>query len=276
MNLFESKIKNALFELLKDNEIKEIIRKITNENDFMVPNLNNEKTDNFEKKIIIITEENSNLIKLSGEKEKIIQLQNDTISDLESKINMTTEENKKLKKAIDEKEKIIQSQIDAIEALNQKNNKLTIELGKNSLSELELDSIKELMTHYNYYRNMPESTKISLKYIIDDSNPLNFYSCGMQERAIDAFWELLKQDIFSDCKNENLNSIFEYFFRNSYSGLSKETFIPLETRIGDKYSEEEHIKAPWSKQLGAISKVLLLGYTKNGSNKIEKKSIVVI
>lgn len=241
MDKIKIKIKSVLLELLEDNEIKDIILKIVHKND------------------------------LSSSKE----LEN-KIYDLERKLELITKERNDLRKTNDEIERTIKSQEDSIKGLSIRNIELENSLNKNTLSEVEADSILELMTQYNLYKNMPESAKISLKYIIDDSNPLNFYSCGMQERAIDAFWELLKEDIFSGAKNENLNSIFEYFFKNSYSGLSKETFKPLETRIGDKYREEEHIKAPGSKQLGAISKVLLLGYTKNGNNKIEKKSIVVI
>ena len=241
MDKIKIKIKSVLLELLEDNEIKDIILKIVHKND------------------------------LSSSKE----LEN-KIYDLERKLELITKERNDLRKTNDEIERTIKSQEDSIKGLSIRNIELENSLNKNTLSEVEADSILELMTQYNLYKNMPESAKISLKYIIDDSNPLNFYSCGMQERAIDAFWELLKEDIFSGAKNENLNSIFEYFFKNSYSGLSKETFIPLETRIGDKYREEEHIKAPGSRQLGEISKVLLLGYTKNGNNKIEKKSIVVI
>ena len=164
-------------------------------------------------------------------------------------------------------------------------------LQKNYIEEKrELDSTKQqlicyknnfsiAMEKYKLYQRVSEPTREGLENVICEKDAITFVvSCGNMEN-LQRIWEYTK-DILSDSNKlkdvEILKEIFDYFFEVYNQSLAEALYQRDDIDVGDDFDDEYQSRSRESATSGAITKVLLRGYSSINTGKIICKSVVQV
>ncbi|MBQ7783183.1 MAG: hypothetical protein IJ368_04360, partial [Oscillospiraceae bacterium] len=150
----------------------------------------------------------------------------------------------------------------------------------------------DLTSMFEKFKNLSPMTKNGLKEVFnEDLNVRSFLSSGAQWGHIQALWEFTQQKIndedFTDV--DTLNKIFAYFLDFHNSSYPTPIYALLDTKPGDQYNEDEHVKLMSreerkaaffdNKKKGAVSEgpvkeVVLRGYKNLRNGRVLKQSVV--
>jgi DNA repair exonuclease SbcCD ATPase subunit len=272
------KIKKKLLKLLlEDDEVKQAIRNVFNENNKIE---NEEKTidSNRDKEIEELKKEIEMLNGFrekyekfkkcfSDEKKKNTQL-SENLSSKDEELQQLLEVKSKLNEEIEESKRKKEVILKGVKELEVKLNDSKEETKKYK------EPFKEQLKVYDLYHRLSQTTKSSLKGIFKDDSLIGFFACGVQEKNIDSFWEYTKNEIIEEKNSDvkNLIVIFNFLFERYL--MAYPMYVVQEIQIGEEFKTEKHIKDSQSSVSGAISKVLLRGWVNSKNSKIVKKSVV--
>jgi len=174
---------------------------------------------------------------------------------------------------------------DVTNQLNQKiedNKQYIVNEANNAKYLKELDEYRsmfgDLYKVIIMYNRLSEANKKSLKGLFKSNDPVVFLASGMSQGGIESLWEyakmlIMKRD-YGDI--EELSGII-YFFIDVMNNVRN---VPLnkllDTKKGDVFDIEMHIRTSDSRPAGKIVRVLLQGFRNAGNNGIIKKSVVEV
>lgn len=230
--------------------------------------------EKFKKKLIEALEDDEviNILKKIFNKKNDFESNNnlEEFKELKEKLKIYETENLDLKKIINEKDILIKE-------LKHKNTQLENNL-KSMEKEVEILEKRFIDTEkvYQIYLMLNEKTKDSLKGIFKGNTIEEFIYCGVQKENIDSLWEYIKKEAMLENEIENLEKIFDYFFRAYNKIYENPVFARNKTNIGEQFDEDKHIRVQTGKTSGTINLKILEGYYTILGNKVIKKSVVKI
>ena len=245
--------KEELLELLKDEEIQEVI--------LTIKKSKKKKENNLED---ILQEKDKEIEVLKGLVEKFKKCFADEevkTENLTKNVNLKDNELRELE-----------------EAKNRLKNEIEeMKSEKNDLSkkvDFYRDNFKKELTTYALYEGLNSSTKTSLKGIFKDDSLKGFLACGVQEKNISSFWDYVKDELREE-KNSDIKSLktIFYFFFEGYN-RAYPMYEVQKVVLGDEFDTEEHIKTNASSVSGKVDEVVFTGWVNSKTKKIVKKSIV--
>lgn len=257
-------------------EDEKVLRKIKS---ILSINTNNEEVEKYKRKYKEYKKKYDELNEKSQNIEKQVK---DIIKKNTVKVLSLEEENNNLCKNL---EKIKIEQKNVIDDLNEKNNEIKV-LRKNIESiEDEKNTIKkdvenfrrsyaDIEKYYGLYLKLSDKLKSELKNILNCENAQLFIAWGTQWANITALFETISYN-FNNYSKDDLDKIiavFDYFF-DLYKNVNN-AYERLETKIGEKYDYEYHVKIGESSSSETIKEVVLLGYKRISDGKIMQKSFV--
>jgi len=239
--------KDELVELLKDEDIRDIIKDIVKDNN---TRQDNNEIEKLKEEIEVLNrlvekwkncfkkEENKNISLLSKEK----QLENE-IKECETKY-----------KKVKEKNKILNSKVDLYE-----------------------DNFGDDLKAFDLYQSLNDNTKHSLEGIFRDKSIAGFMACGLQENNIHTLWDYIQNEL-RDNKNSDIKTLIEMFdILFAKYLLAYNIFEYQNVNIGDRFDTDDHIRDNSSKLVsGDISQIVFRGWINSKNNKIIKKTIVKV
>ena len=139
----------------------------------------------------------------------------------------------------------------------------------------------EIDRMYKMYQQLDEDIRGELAGIFGSADtPIQFFCGALQENHLDNFWEYIRDKINSgriDNDTEGmLNNLFDFCFDMVNGSQSKPMYKRLQVQAGFDFDNSYMIKTSDSSQLGVIKKVKLAGYVYASSNKIVKRSLVLV
>ena len=142
------------------------------------------------------------------------------------------------------------------------------------------ENYSELETAYNSYKKLSDRTKFALEGIFGaESSPTTFLAGALQEKNLDALFDYTATEINNGTDSaevEILRGLFDFAFAAINSARREEIFARLEISEGDDFDGEIMRKTSASSQSGSVKNILLVGYKYIQTNKIAKKSLVLI
>ena len=139
----------------------------------------------------------------------------------------------------------------------------------------------EIDRMYKMYQQLGEDIRGELAGIFGSADtPIQFFCGALQENHLDNFWDYICNKINSgriDNDTEGmLNCLFDFCFDMVNSSQSKPMYKRLQVQAGFDFDNNYMIKTSDSSQLGVIKEVKLAGYVYASSNKIVKRSLVLV
>ena len=139
----------------------------------------------------------------------------------------------------------------------------------------------EIDSMYKIYQQLDENIHEELSGIFGSADtPIQFFCGALQENHLDNFWEYIRDKINSgriDNDTEGmLNNLFDFCFDMVNGSQSKPMYKRLQVQAGFDFDNNYMIKTSDSSQLGVIKEVKLAGYVYASSNKIVKRSLVLV
>lgn len=200
--------------------------------------------------------------------------------------NLETNQRESVQK--DRKIRELSIQIDGLQAENKKNissiqrmeqDILRAEEMKNKLRNLE-SSYSEYQSIFQLFLALPSSLKTSLKGIFNGSDLWSFVICGAQPERLMDFWDFCMRDFkrgkLIDQK-EKLVKIFDFFFEKINSTLNETPlYLRQEIKKGMSFDTAYHTATSDSDAVGRIQEILLPGIVYANSQKVLKKSVVIV
>lgn len=137
-------------------------------------------------------------------------------------------------------------------------------------------NFRELNGHYDLYISLGTVIHNELNNIIKNTKADTFLVSGVQRDNLSLLWDFIakKTSIYNQTQINVLIKIFEYFFKKYNEIYNVYEF--LDVKEGDKFNSNLHMIGKDSLVSGNISKVVFRGYKNNRTQKIQKKSIVII
>lgn len=135
-----------------------------------------------------------------------------------------------------------------------------------------------VLAAYNEYEQLMPTTKARLAGIVKADNMETFISCGVQYENIDPLWEFIKREIIEERLEdvEKLENIFDFFLQAHNGIYTSPLFVRTTVTIGELLDEDVHIRTSNSRVTGPVQRVYLAGYRNMKTNKIVKKSVVLV
>lgn len=219
------------------------------------------------------------------EREEEIQMLKELIDKWKKCFTDEKEKNQNLMQEKASKEEDLEQVIREKKALETKYTSQTVQLNKTTNEAKEISKKLEFYREnfhnelkiYEKYLSLQDKTKESLKNIFKGASLIDFISCGVQEKNIQNFWEYTKIEIIED-QNSDIDILVEmfYFFFARYS-VAYDMYELLDTKVGDSFDTQNHIKHNNSKSNNEdISKIYLQGYKNIKTDKTIKQSIVKV
>ena len=136
----------------------------------------------------------------------------------------------------------------------------------------------EVISVYNTYLTLDETTKRNLSNIINCSTILLFIISCSEYDNLQRLWDYIKTLAVGGNfeKLLVLKHVFDFFFSGYNSSRQPSRFVLDTTKVGDIFDDDEHIRGFGSKVSGRITEVVLYGYRNAATGRIEKKSVVVV
>lgn len=240
MNEIQISFKRILYELLKDTEIQEEIKKIVR--------ADKEEAENFRQK----------LEELEKEKELLHQQLEETWVECERLQGRCRELEKE--KTVLEKDKT---------SLEKENTEI-----QNSRNEIyrqfqyykkEFEPLEEVNEIWKGIIKLENSQKLFLKNLCGSWDIKSFIALGKDKNSIKQLWNFIKDEIMnSNRKMENIRVLARYFdlcisVFNS-TNIRKEHYDKIEVFIGREFDSRRYIKTSESIVNGVVRDVILNGY----------------
>ncbi len=157
---------------------------------------------------------------------------------------------------------------------------------ENSLQEKETrlqeyaKNYSELESAYTSYKKLSANIKFALEGIFGaESTPTSFLAGALQEGHLESLFDYVATSINNGApqdETEILCDLFDFAFAAANSGRREKIYTRLDTRAGIDFDNDEMRKTSNSAQSGAVKNVLLVGYKFSRTDKIIKKSLVLI
>lgn len=126
----------------------------------------------------------------------------------------------------------------------------------------------------NLYRSLSDSSKMSLKNVINPQDENTFLLSGANKDNLDTLFEYIKNEIINDKLQDitKLKTLYSYFFEEFNKSTPKYEWQNIQ--LGTRFNTDEQIKV--GNASGSIEQVLLQGYVDAKTQKIIKKSVVKV
>lgn len=255
------KFKELLILSLKDNEIKKEIKSILSVSSTNADIECEKLTEQKKKYETMLNQRDQKIISLNKLSSQLKKSEESIKSDLDNlKLNISSLE-------LDNKN------------LNIENKKLKDDLNTFTRKlQTKSNEFKDIKDVYKIYTQLPSNIKTELKGIFKQENIEVFIYCGVQYNNIESLWEYMKIRIANNQKelSTELYNIFE-FFLNAYNKIyDKPVYKIQNVEIGKEFDNDLYIRGYKSKVNGKIISVELKGYINMNTNKIIKKSMVIV
>lgn len=264
--------KNLLLKLLEEDDIKQKILEIVNDNSSLESTnfVYDEKVEFLEEEVIDLKNENSILSEQIKEALLTEMEKDKEIEELKEKCKNL---NKKLQDTLKLMDVEKQNNMLIYKNLTDKDEKFE-KMVKNYLQMEKKYLVLENI--YLIYNNLPEDTKHELGEVLKGDDVESFVFSGAQFDNIELLWDFIKDKIIQgETKEvESLEKIFDYFFKRFNSIYDEPLYELIEEN--ETYDSKLHTKISDSKTNNNIKEVLLKGYKNVNSLKVLKKSVVKI
>jgi len=239
--------KHDLMELLKDMDIRKIIRQIFKEADDKSEDSFKEELQKQKEKLSVELENRLSQIKIENQH---LKTENLKLPELENKLSQIKMENQSLK---------------------------TENLKLNQTVDFYRKNFEEELRVYEVFQSLTDETKGSIGGIFKNGSLAGFVACGVQENSISSLWDFISAEMRNNQNDdiENLKKIFYFLFARF--ALANPIFRLQEGDAGSGFDPEKYaIHHQSSARAGNIKELVLRGWINTATNKIIKKSIVKI
>ncbi|NJE27644.1 hypothetical protein E0L01_02535 [Megamonas funiformis] len=215
-----------------------------------------------------------NLETVNEEKYKLEQKNYDLIID-NTKLR---EEKRQIEKKLYECEKNLNKANGIIDSMQQE-----IEEAQKEKSRLEYFSngYGEIDSMFKTYQQLNEDIRDELQGIFGNADtPVMFFCNALQENHLDNFWDYISNKINSGKIDRNIEKslckLFDFCFDMVNNSQQKPLYKRLQVQKGFDFDNTYMIKTADSSQLGNVKEVKLAGYVYTLSNKIVRRSLVLV
>ena len=245
----------------------------------------NDKIENLQTSIGALNDE-KNAFKqksefLQNEVEKENKKRNEQIWEndrLVAENNEIRTEKEELEKKLAECEKNLNKANGIIDSMQQE-----IEEAQKEKSRLEYFSngYGEIDSMYEIYQKLNEDIRDELQGIFGNADtPVMFFCNALQENHLDNFWDYISNKINSGKIDRNIEKslckLFDFCFDMVNNSQQKPLYKRLQVQKGFDFDNTYMIKTTDSSQLGNVKEVKLAGYVYTLSNKIVRRSLVLV
>ncbi len=246
----------------------------------------------------IIFDNGSTASNTDSKKSEVLSSRNDDLIPenklLKKQLESILSDNEQLKQENEYLEQKLKDEVNKIDALKssllEKENKIaahgakTRELNsqiaalQDKLLQFER-SIGELVLLYEKYSKLSINTKDQLSNIICSYNLIGFIVSCSDLKNLEGLWDYNKSLIMTGSNNNELTvlkEVFDVFFKVYNSSSKNPRCVYDNTKEGDLFDDDLHVKAKNSRVQGKISAVLLRGYRSAVTNNPIRKSVVMV
>lgn len=141
----------------------------------------------------------------------------------------------------------------------------------------KLQCLSALGDVYDLYQKLSTSTRKTLNGVLNGKDLLSFVCTGAQESNLDRFWDLCNEALIDgDDDAATMVTIFNSFFDLVQALGTVNGRERLSVNAGDRFDNDLCTRIARSAPTGCVRDVLLQGYRYKVSQKIVKKSLVIV
>lgn len=188
------------------------------------------------------------------------------------------EEKRQIEKKLYECEKNLNKVNEIIDSMQQE-----IEEAQKQKNRLEYfsNSYGEIDSMFKTYQQLNEDIRDELQGIFGNADtPVMFFCNALQENHLDNFWDYISNKINSGKIDRNIEKslckLFDFCFDMVNNSQQKPLYKRLQVQKGFDFDNTYMIKTTDSSQLGNVKEVKLAGYVYTLSNKIVRRSLVLV
>ncbi len=139
----------------------------------------------------------------------------------------------------------------------------------------------EIDSMFKIYQQLNEDIRHELQGIFGNADtPVMFFCNALQENHLDNFWDYISNKINSGKFDRNIEKslckLFDFCFDMVNNSQQKPLYKRLQVQKGFDFDNTYMIKTTDSSQLGNVKEVKLAGYVYTLSNKIVRRSLVLV